>query len=168
MPLATKISWTTKRNLILIGLIASGCQPKDPYAGLTPDQKLATARSDPKALATLIAHHRQNPGPTRPADPHQVATALAAPLIIAFAEGEPDTGPAPLTVKFKASIQDSNVEDLHFTWDFGDGTPPVREKNPRHQYERPGRYTARLTVEGGGADDDDTVKISVTAVQPTP
>lgn len=32
-----------------------------------------------------------------------------------------------------------------YEWNFGDGTPPVREENPEHIYMNPGEYTVTLT-----------------------
>ncbi|MHC4253857.1 MAG: PKD domain-containing protein, partial [Planctomycetota bacterium] len=51
----------------------------------------------------------------------------------------PAGGTAPLTVRFTARGELARV------WDFGDGTRST-ERSPTHTYERPGHYTAKLTV----------------------
>ena len=43
----------------------------------------------------------------------------------------------------------TNIEDAkEFEWDFGDGTPIVKIKNPTHKYIVPGKYFVRLSVNG--------------------
>ncbi len=34
----------------------------------------------------------------------------------------------------------------YYTWDFGDGSPPVSQEHPTHTYEENGSYTVTLTV----------------------
>jgi len=36
---------------------------------------------------------------------------------------------------------------LKWTWDFGDGSGPSTDQNPRHRYKKAGTYTVSLTVE---------------------
>ncbi|MFJ2211469.1 ThuA domain-containing protein [Streptomyces sp. NPDC101062] len=64
----------------------------------------------------------------------------------------PDTGAAPLTVKFSSA--GSGLPDdrpVGYAWDFdGDGTTDSTEPNPSHVYRDTGRFTARLTVTGPG------------------
>ncbi|WP_411112334.1 ThuA domain-containing protein [Streptomyces sp. 029-5] len=62
----------------------------------------------------------------------------------------PDSGPAPLKVKF--SSEGSGLpggKPVTYAWDFdGDGTTDSTEPNPSHVYRDKGRFTARLTVTG--------------------
>ncbi|MEE1802988.1 ThuA domain-containing protein [Streptomyces sp. JV176] len=64
----------------------------------------------------------------------------------------PDTGAAPLTVKFSSA--GSGLPDdrpVGYAWDLdGDGTTDSTEPNPSHVYRDTGRFTARLTVTGPG------------------
>jgi hypothetical protein len=104
------------------------------------------------------------PATATPAGAAAAVTPAVAPterVIITFGDGEPDVGPAPLTVEFSVSDPFFKLEEPEFHWDFGDGTPPSNKRNPTHVYERPGRYTASLTVKDKGAVDDDTVDIQV-------
>lgn len=126
------------------------------------------------AVATLCGCRgcgKQVPPPPTPVPP--TATVVkAAPTsaaaeseqrpIIVFCEGEPDSGPAPLRVEFTASDPFMNIEEPKYHWDFGDGSPPSDERKPVHVYERPGRYTAHLTVTDiHGMEDEDTTEVVV-------
>ncbi len=116
------------------------------------------ATRDPAAIGTLIANAYRSPRPTP--DSISVATAMAVPIVIVFIDGNPDAGPAPLTVKFSVTKADGEPET--YRWDFGDGSPVSDQKHPKHVYEKPGRYTARLKVTGrDGTNDEDTVRIDV-------
>jgi len=55
-------------------------------------------------------------------------------------DAEPRQGFAPLTVRF------STPSKLHCRWDFGDGSGAVGQE-VQHRYEKPGLYTAKLTVQ---------------------
>jgi PKD repeat protein len=49
-----------------------------------------------------------------------------------------------------------------FSWNFGDGTPPSTQANPRHIYASPGTFTAVLTVtDNQGGTDTDTASVTV-------
>jgi PKD repeat protein/subtilisin family serine protease len=43
-------------------------------------------------------------------------------------------------------FRDNSVRPLAWRWDFGDGSPVATERNPRHRYARPGRFTVTLTM----------------------
>jgi hypothetical protein len=56
------------------------------------------------------------------------------------------------TVTLDASgSSDPDGDRLTFTWDFGDGTPPVKTDVPRttHSYSRVGNFAIRVTVDDG-------------------
>jgi PKD repeat protein len=83
-----------------------------------------------------------------------------APLL-AWADGSPEEGPAPLAVEFKADIE-GGTPPLKYTWSFGDGTPDSNEANPKHTYEKAGKYRADLSVsDSGGDSDSDYIEIEV-------
>jgi glucose/arabinose dehydrogenase len=67
---------------------------------------------------------------------------------IAASSATPDSGTAPLTVRFSSEgSRDPDGEPLTYAWDFdGDGTVDSTEPNPTHVYTQTGNYTARLTV----------------------
>jgi peptidyl-prolyl cis-trans isomerase A (cyclophilin A) len=55
--------------------------------------------------------------------------------------------PGLLSVQFDASeSSDPDGQVAAFDWDFGDGSAAGSGVNPRHTYERPGRYDVRLQV----------------------
>ncbi|MDP8956036.1 MAG: M28 family peptidase [Actinomycetota bacterium] len=71
----------------------------------------------------------------------------------------PDTDPSTPTPRQPSSA-------LTYTWDFGDGTPPVTvpgtDTEVEHGYSEIGRYNATLTVTGvGGSMDTMTIPITV-------
>lgn len=53
----------------------------------------------------------------------------------------PRYGNFPLTVNFHTF---TNSNTIRYFWDFGDGSPPVFEKNPVHIYKTEGTYTVTL------------------------
>ena len=88
----------------------------------------------------------------------------------AVASATPLEGYPPLLVRFSsAGSQDSNGDVLQYTWDFGDNSPVSNLANPEHTYQRPGSFTARLTVsDGRGGSNSATVQISVGNRAPVP
>ncbi len=52
----------------------------------------------------------------------------------------------PSEVSFENLSSDASV----YRWDFGDGSPVVYEKNPKHVYEHEGIYNVELTAYGNG------------------
>jgi len=121
----------------------------------------ATPNATARALATIVTLYRQGPTPTY--DPVVSATAAAVgSSLLVIANGEPETGPAPLEVKFGlADYNDIDIDEAKFHWDFGDGSPPSTERRPVHVFERPGRYRVRLMVTVGDDMDKDWVDVIV-------
>lgn len=66
-------------------------------------------------------------------------------LMVDF-EFEPDTGMAPLSVKFDASSSEGKIKE--YKWDFGDKTSKGSGKTTSHTYQQKGSYDVRLTVVG--------------------
>jgi PKD repeat protein len=74
---------------------------------------------------------------------------VVAMAVTARFSGTPRSGPVPLTVDFT----DQSPGDATFWWwDFGDGETAA-DRDPSHQYARPGRYTVSLTVANAGSSD---------------
>jgi PKD repeat protein len=72
-------------------------------------------------------------------------------------DATPLRGPAALEVFF----QDASIGAIdEFRWDFGDGQSGSGEKMS-HVYERPGTYTAKLTLRGPGGSSSKTCPIEV-------
>ena len=84
----------------------------------------------------------------------------AAPLL-AWADGTPEDGPAPLAVEFKADVE-GGTPPLKYSWKFGDDTPDATEPNPKHTYAKAGKYRADLSVSDASGDSDtDYIEIEV-------
>ncbi len=84
----------------------------------------------------------------------------ASPLL-AWADGEPEEGKAPLTVEFKADTE-GGKPPLKYTWKFGDGAADSNEQNPKHTYDKPGKYRADLDVaDSSGDSDSDYIEVEV-------
>ncbi|MBV8880795.1 MAG: PKD domain-containing protein [Planctomycetaceae bacterium] len=72
-------------------------------------------------------------------------------------DASPVRGPAPLEVFFR----DASIGAIdEFLWDFGDGQSG-RGEGTSHVYERPGLYTARLTLRAPGGTAEKSVSIEV-------
>ena len=59
---------------------------------------------------------------------------------------DPQTGDAPLEVRFTDLSKSGVYQFESWVWDFGDGSPVSYEQNPVHVYEETGVYTVTLTV----------------------
>lgn len=83
--------------------------------------------------------------------------------VVADIGNDDESGCAPLEVNFT-----NNSSGQVFTWDFGDGTPPVEGNNIDHIFEEPGTYTVVLTAVGtGDCSGESTAEITV-EVTPAP
>jgi PKD repeat protein len=133
--------WTTVGALVAVG-VATGCTR-------TEDKPAASA--SPAVAATAAAAQA-------PAAP---AAEEGDEILMVWAEAEPDEGAPPLAVQLKADISGGTGE-RKVKWDFGDGSGPSSEVNPKHTYEKAGSYRASVEVsDGGGDSDSDYVDIEV-------
>ena len=127
-------------------IVLSGC------GGGGPSDKAAT----PTTVAGAAA-------PTTPpaAPAPTIAGETDDEALLVWAEGEPEEGSAPLAVELKSDVE-GGKPPLKYTWKFGDGSPDSSETNPKHTYEKPGKYRADLSVsDAAGDSDDDYVEITV-------
>lgn len=66
---------------------------------------------------------------------------------VAAASVSSPTGSVPRTVTFRADTSQEKSESLAYAWDFnGDGTPDRHGAKVTRTFDRPGTYTAQLTV----------------------
>ncbi len=73
-------------------------------------------------------------------------------------------GFAPFPVFFEGWASTPREDLKSYQWDFGDGSKPAEGFCAAHVYEKPGTYTARLTVvDKAGRQDSASVEISVIA-----
>lgn len=81
--------------------------------------------------------------------------------VVAVIDNDDEDGCAPYEVNFV-----NNSSGQIFTWDFGDGTPPVVGNNVDHIYDTPGIYTVTLTAEGtGDCEGTSTDEIQVEVIE---
>jgi PKD repeat protein len=78
---------------------------------------------------------------------------------VASPTATPNTGDAPLAVRFAANASDADSDPLTYAWDFGEGATSD-QGDPLHTYTAAGTYTAWLTV----SDAKDPVTASLTVV----
>jgi len=86
-----------------------------------------------------------------------VVTFQKVPPPVAQIIADPDSGLAPLAVKF---FDDSLNKISSWQWDFGDGHKSVLQ-NPQHTYSKQGTYTVTLLVKGPGGEDSVSTTIQV-------
>lgn len=146
---------TTGWKAVIFGVAAGvvlvagcgGCQPSATVSQPTPAPRTATAGAAGAAAATRTV------GPKYASEDD---------IVVIFGDGEPDVGPAPLTVEFSISDPFMRLKDPTFEWDFGDGSPRSNQRRPKHTYVKPGKYVAKVVVQDVADSDSDTVEIQVT------
>lgn len=122
----------------LIGSFAAGCSKDEPKAA---------APAAPAAGAAPAARVMNTPG--------------GRDDLIVWADAEPDSGPAPLTVKLSADPL-GGMQNPVYTWEFGDGSPQAKGAEVTHTYTRPGSFTVLLTVtDDTGNSGTDKTQIDV-------
>ena len=110
----------------------------------------------PQATTTTVA---PTAGPSTTISAEKAEEGEEAAPLLAWADGTPEEGQAPLTVEFKADVE-GGTPPLKYTWTFGDGTPNSNDANPKHTYEKPGKYRADLEVaDNAGDSDSDYIEI---------
>jgi PKD repeat protein len=89
--------------------------------------------------------------------------AVSEPACVAIITPDTDEGPAPLSVTFSAEGLCTDA-DGEFVWDFGDGSPAAKGTTASHTYEKPGEYTAKVTLADPihNVSDEDEILITVT------
>ncbi len=92
---------------------------------------------------------------------YQNLTVLNTPPVAAFdwAPKRPATHEA---IQFFDKSWDADGRITGWSWDFGDGTPPVTLRDPKHTYASNGKYNATLTVydtDGGTARVSQVVRV---------
>jgi hypothetical protein len=78
-------------------------------------------------------------------------------------DASPKSGDAPLEVGFSGT--QSTGDNLSYTWDFGDDSPPASGVETTHTYSRRGTYTVTLTVGDGSSTHSTTQTITVAGLR---
>lgn len=149
-------------GLLVCSLVLSGCGGgSESGKGETPKPATAptTTAAPAAAPTTTAAPAAPAAGEQGKAEPGKEGDDENAPLL-AWADADTDEGAAPLAVQFSADIEGGKAP-LKVKWTFGDGTEST-ETNPKHTYDKPGKYRADLEVnDSGGDSDSDYVEIEV-------
>ena len=138
--------------LMVGALIVSGCQ------------SCQDSSKPPASAPEAAAPAHQQPAQGQPAaEAAAEEEEVDEDALVLLAEGEPEDGEAPLTVKFMVeSLIEDEMDHPQYKWDFGDGSPISNEASPIHVYEKPGSYTATIRiVDGKGQLGWDEVDIEV-------
>jgi PKD repeat protein len=78
--------------------------------------------------------------------------------------GDPQTGTAPLRVRFEADAVDPEGTNVRYRYTFGDGTPGANGRRQNHTYREPGTYTATVTAtDREGASSTASLEITVSS-----
>ena len=144
--------------ILLLGVsIAPGCQSCQ-ESSTPPPPAQSGAPAAPKPATDQGTDQGQGAGEQAPVDDEVDEDAL-----VLLAEGEPEDGTAPLSVRFIVeSLIEDEMNNPQYKWDFGDGSPVSTEASPTHVYEKPGSYTATIRiVDGKGELGWDEVDIEV-------
>jgi hypothetical protein len=92
---------------------------------------------------------------------------------VAALSASPLSGVAPLQVSFDASASsdpDPGDTIVSYTFNFGDGSPPVTQSTPliQHTYNNPGEYRATVRVtDSRGLPSENTAGVNIEVVAPT-
>jgi PKD repeat protein len=115
-------------------------------------------------LPAPVAHEGRLPRAPEPVVSPLSTPAVPPPGCAVVASASVEEGAAPLEVHLTAEGMCTDAEGV-FTWDFGDGSQPVHEQNPVHVYQKPGTYTAHVSIDdaANNAKDADEQPITVTA-----
>ena len=111
-------------------------------------------------ITYILKNRGTEPDETIPVDPDTEPDSNWEPVVDA---GGPYKGFVDEPVKFDGSnTYDPNYDDITFSWDFGDGSKGSG-KSPSHTYDKPGKYTVKLTVtDENGASATDTTTVEIT------
>jgi subtilisin-like proprotein convertase family protein len=83
----------------------------------------------------------------------------------------PTSGTSPLNVNFDGSgSNDPDGDTLSYTFNFGDGSSPVTQSNPKiaHTYNQVGSYTASLKVKDSAGWESNAATVGITVNAPPP
>jgi PKD repeat protein len=88
------------------------------------------------------------------------------PLLKADFQAAPVSGTAPLEVAFTDASTSRGAPVTAWTWNFGDGGSST-EQNPRHTYQRVGKYTVLLQAQSADGFDVRSKRQLIDVTQPT-
>jgi PKD repeat protein len=141
--------WTSVGALAVLS--AASCTPSENKTAAAPSPKTTPAAAAAAAPAAVGA------------SPAGEAAEEGDEILMVWAEAEPDEGAPPLEVQLKADVS-GGVGERKIKWEFGDGSAPSTELNPKHKYEKAGTFRASVEVsDASGDSDSDYVDIEIGA-----
>jgi hypothetical protein len=100
-----------------------------------------------------------------PATSTATAAVITPPLHVSAGENISTAPGEPVSLNGSGSTPAQYIDSYH--WDFGDGFS-AQGATATHIYDKPGRYTATLTVSDGAASASATVRVTVASPPPQP
>jgi hypothetical protein len=100
-----------------------------------------------------------------PATSTATVAVIIPPLHVSVGENISTTPGEPVSLNGSGSTPAQYIDSYH--WDFGDGFSAAGA-TATHIYDKPGRYTATLTVSDGAASASATVSVTVVSPPPQP
>jgi hypothetical protein len=120
---------------------------------IVPPRRTRTTRRADGLLAALVlaallaacSGWGSDPEATE-ASPAQTPFAkVAVPELFLDPEAEPDEGRAPLSVAFKANVEDNLGPNVECEWDFDDGSPKAKGTEANHVFAAKKDYEVRVS-----------------------
>jgi len=144
--------WTSVGALAVLSAVS--CTPSENKTAAAPSPAPSPAKA---AVAAAAA------SPATAASPGAETGEEGDEILMVWAEADPDEGAPPLEVQLKADVS-GGVGERKIKWEFGDGSPPSTELNPKHKYDKAGTFRASVEVsDASGDSDSDYVHIEIAA-----
>jgi PKD repeat protein len=154
---------TARYAVLFIGLACLASIPTGCSGGCGRDGRTASTTAGFSAEPTARSSQRSQKV-VQPLEAHTVAATetggAAYDPISVSTKADPDTGSAPLTVSFVATVS-GGPPGLQFRWDFGDNSQPSHQLKVHHTYQDTGQYTATFTATGPDVDASREQRIEV-------
>ncbi len=138
--------WCTHLILLVVTLALAGCQSCQETTPVPP-QSQPKAQEPAPPVNVPVVDEADDADDAADEEPLAVDDEIDEDALVLLAEGDPEDGEAPLTVKFTVeSLLEDEMDAPQYKWDFGDGTPISTEASPTHVYEKPGSFTATIRI----------------------
>ena len=148
--------WTSVGALAVLSAVS--CTPSENKTAAAPSPAPSPAKAPAVAAAASSPATAASPGAQT-----GEAGEEGDEILMVWAEADPDEGAPPLEVQLKADVS-GGVGERKIKWEFGDGSPPSTELNPKHKYDKAGTFRASVEVsDASGDSDSDYVDIEIAA-----
>jgi PKD repeat protein/flagellar hook assembly protein FlgD len=160
VPDQVDISFDSGNRIAIHNASADGLWRTTMYTGSLPN--------GPATLTTSVSY-RDPFGASHAVDAAKVDVVVDNTALPLAVTADPPAGAAPLATTFHITTSDPQARSVHYTVNFGDGTPPAAgdidspypATDVAHTYRDPGAYRAVVTVtNSAGASSTQTVDLS--------